>query len=147
MDKETLLAPPTYFAFLYIPLEIVHLPFENRRAVYAAALGNDEFDVHYRGVMSWLIFAFKSSFFFYAEYPPELARLGPLFSVFLRNGVLLYRRVHKKLSKIGPRVPQALSFSEIVDRHDGYPDKYILEGPVIPHSTYFTHYYLVPPST
>ena len=30
------------------------------------------------------------------------------------------------------------SFAEIVDRHDGCPDKYILEGPVIPHSTYFT---------
>jgi len=109
LDKETLLAPPHVFRFLVHPLEIVHLPFEPAAAVYTAALGNDEFDVHYRGVMSWLSLLSNRLFFFYAEYPPELDRLGSLFSLFLRNGVLLYRRVHKKLSKIGPRVPQAFS--------------------------------------
>lgn len=82
MDKETLLAPPHVFRFLVHPLEIVHLPFEPAAAVYTAALGNDEFDVHYRGVMSWLSLLSNRLFFFYAEYPPELDRLGSLFSPF-----------------------------------------------------------------
>jgi len=102
LDKATLLAPPTYFASLYI-LSRLYIFLLNRRAVYTAALGNDEFDVHYRGVMSWLSLLSNRLFFFYAEYPPELDRLGSLFSHFLRIGVPLYRRVHKKLlSKIGP---------------------------------------------
>lgn len=109
MDKETLLAPPHVFRFLVHPLEIVHLPFEPAAAVYTAALGNDEFDVHYRGVMSWPSLLSNRLFFSTRNIPLSLIDLGLSFLLFFRNGVLLYRRVHKKLSKIGPRVPQAFS--------------------------------------
>jgi hypothetical protein len=118
------------FRFLVHPLEIVHVPFDRRR--YSSAW-YDEFDVHYRGVMSWLSSIVLST----RNIPLSLLDLGLfLFTAF-------YRRANKKFSKTdGTWVTTLLtgvSFSEIVDRHDGFPDEYILDGSVIPHSTYLTN--------